>query len=423
MRAVALIAVSLACAVAANSTGCAPREPCLRALHETCAQSGARFAHEQPLPVSHPSRAPCAACFGLDANRTFAPKRFCQLHIPKTGSAFARTIRRFACPRLAEREGADAAAACDERVVRPFYGHGHAALTHLLVDAVARRWTSAPALQAATRRAAASNLSRACPYESALHKHHLGHQAEALSLFLRRYERVATMLRAPRQRVLSDPLHRWMGPAALPLARASRDAEQRYLDEADATLAAHGAGSREARAAKAAAIVSIANLPGRAACAAKMLAGLGCADPPGEACDAACERAALADDVLPAARAALARAAFVGLTARWRDSVCLFHAMHGGAPLPSQFGPLRDGDKQQQAPRVEREGVFFATARTAELARQARPAPCADARYDETLLGGWEDATDEAVYAVAVARFERDMRAHTSCPPGNLGVA
>ena len=41
MRAVALIAVSLACAVAANSTGCAPREPCLRALHETCAQSGA----------------------------------------------------------------------------------------------------------------------------------------------------------------------------------------------------------------------------------------------------------------------------------------------------------------------------------------------------------------------------------------------
>ena len=86
-----------------------------------------------------------------------------------------------------------------------------------------------------------------------------------------------------------------------------------------------------------------------------------------------------------------------------------------------------DAVRNHQAARAE--GAAQAAARSArplemEFAN-ANPAHGAvgGATHDEALLEGFVDHADEAVYAAAVARFERDMRAHTSCPPGNLGVA
>ena len=115
-----LLAVLCASARAWNAT-CAPRAPCLRGLHEKCAAQR-RPDHERAVPASHASRSPCAPCFGLDADRA-APARarfarhgggsaasaaaggaptLCQLHMPKTGSGFAETLKRFACPGLGD---------------------------------------------------------------------------------------------------------------------------------------------------------------------------------------------------------------------------------------------------------------------------------------------------------------------------------
>ena len=104
-----------------SNDSCSLRQPCLRSLHEPCAHSDARFAHEQPLPATHPSRAPCAACFGLGGGGAPPPPNngtaaappppplslqlLCQLHVPKTGSWFAETLARSACPGLFARDG------------------------------------------------------------------------------------------------------------------------------------------------------------------------------------------------------------------------------------------------------------------------------------------------------------------------------
>ena len=91
--------------------------------------------------------------------------------------------------------------------------------------------------------------------------------------------------------------------------------------------------------------------------------------------------------------AALKKLAFVGLVERWRDSVCLFHAMHGGAPLPIEFA----------------------------VAHSTRGRDVGDAPppYDETVLAGAVDADEEAVYAAARATFDARMARHA--PACDLG--
>ena len=97
-----------------------------------------------------------------------------------------------------------------------------------------------------------------------------------------------------------------------------------------------------------------------------------------------------------AAVANVEKLAFVGILDRWRESVCLFHAMYGGAPRDIEFG------------------VAHSTRGDGSGGLHARPRP-----YDEALLVGAVDADDEAVYAAAARAFDAQLRHHApACPPG-----
>ena len=101
-------------------------------------------------------------------------------------------------------------------------------------------------------------------------------------------------------------------------------------------------------------------------------------------------------DLLPRALETLRSLAFVGLTDRWRDSVCLFHAKHGGVPRPRQFGTMAQ----------ERE--------VAGGSQQTRGATCS--KYDTSCVPSWlHDTNDGVLYREAVVIFERDMRKWTKC--------
>ena len=76
------------------------------------------------------------------------------------------------------------------------------------------------------------------------------------------------------------------------------------------------------------------------------------------------------------------RLAFVGLTERFDDAVCLFHARFGGRPVPAQFLNVR--------PRVPRNGSESAS-------------------RDEAALVAAVDPWEAAVYAAARERFEADL--------------
>ena len=92
----------------------------------------------------------------------------------------------------------DPALCARARVVWPFYGHGHAALSHLAtLDGFNRseryRGEARGPRRDADEAAERARLARDC----------------ALA-------RVATMMRAPAQRTLSDPLHHFTSPAGTP---------------------------------------------------------------------------------------------------------------------------------------------------------------------------------------------------------------
>ena len=100
--------------------------------------------------------------------------------------------------------------------------------------------------------------------------------------------------------------------------------------------------------------------------------------------------------------------AFVGLTEEWDASVCLFHAVLGARTRAA-------------ARRVPRNEATRATARSADgaqwrvpAARRRRPLlrRAAGRRpLHESVLDGFVDAADEAVYAEAVAVFRRQLDA------------
>lgn len=101
----------------------------------------------------------------------------------------------------------------------------------------------------------------------------------------------------------------------------------------------------------------------------------------------------------PLALERLASMEFVGLTSRWTDSVCLWHAMHGTAPTAAELlkpDELFDVDAEQ----------LLHSGGTGDLVKR-----------DPSLLDpAWRDPVDEALWEAAQARFARDMALYTSCP-------
>ena len=112
--------------------------------------------------------------------------------------------------------------------------------------------------------------------------------------------------------------------------------------------------------------------------AGQMKGGLDCA-----ALYYPCRSASVAPDV-PRALAALRRFAFVGLTERFNLSICLLHLMFGGECRAVEFANIRPGGAGQAS--------------------------------EAELLALPRDDADEAVYAAARARFERDTRAYGATP-------
>ena len=76
--------------------------------------------------------------------------------------------------------------------------------------------------------------------------------------------------------------------------------------------------------------------------------------------------------------------AFVGLLEEWEKTICLFHASFGGPLFAAELMNVRP------------------TAGNGGRASQ----------YNESELGDVLDAADQAVYAAAKRRFERDVRDH-----------
>ena len=115
--------------------------------------------------------------------------------------------------------------------------------------------------------------------------------------------------------------------------------------------------------------------PSAAGCQTKMLVGRGCmaSKPPSK------------NETTRAVAFVRKHAAFVGLADadRYSSSVCLWHALFGGRPLPSE--------------RL-----------ASQLASQGRPHDVADARKL------FVDRSDQALYAAAVRRFETEVHAHAS---------
>ena len=82
------------------------------------------------------------------------------------------------------------------------------------------------------------------------------------------------------------------------------------------------------------------------------------------------------------AKEAVAQLAFVGLTERWNESVCLFHRMFGGSINPGEFMNFHHHQGHDGSDMYEDE------------------------------LNGFRDAADEEVYAAAQRRFESLLEEH-----------
>ena len=266
MSLVRLLALLCASARAWNAT-CAPRVPCLRGLHERPAAPArpraraARVAREPRAgePCFGLARAPRPRTHAFARRRGAAaagagPPTLCQLHVPRRG-AISPGAKRFVpglgdalaraplgplrarglAARAARGAGGTRASRADDRVLRygdeapararvvwPFYGHGHAALSHprrRRLQPLERYRGERAARRDAGGAAERARLVRDCPLS-----------------------RVATMVRGPKQRLLSDPLHHFTSQAARPSAFAAAPRRARR---------AHGRGQRPATAAAA----------------------------------------------------------------------------------------------------------------------------------------------------------------------------
>ena len=353
------------------------------------------------------------ASHGIRLSNASAPplRRMHWLHIPKTGSSFGTTIMHRGCPRIHADAAADDGAPIVSLTSR--YPRG------------ARRWCD--------RGAFLGNLN--------------GHEAWR---YAEHHGRSVALFRNPRARLLSEcsavdgEFRRAFGTSgqqgtarrAAVGGEDGKDGESsesdeggrrtkgslsvggwRTVDESEGALQrvrpsdvyaaaflreflfshgfSHAAIGALTRAWNAHGHVSLrvcASLDGVRGCQAKMLLGVPCAAPLRVNATMAAEaRRRVRDDL-----------ALVGLTERFDETVCLFHAIYGGAPRPSQF---INGRARRHSAVARR-----------DMSREAHGKVRGDASHTEqgatpTVGNLLADPEDESVYAEARARFERDLAA------------
>ena len=268
----------------------------------------------------------CPPCFHLQntehGNRTRQSLRW--LHVPKTGSTFQNSIFHWACPGLPHRAG---------------YGPG----------ATPIRFAKLYDGSQLNRTLCDRDVDQTLP----------GHKPASMD----RVDDTVAMFRRPAQRILSAFRDRKHADGF-----QDRDKAANWRDLNASGYARH---------------------PGIAGCTTRMLLGAKCAHVHQKSEETArATNEAARGGGLPVAKATavVRRLAFVGLQERWADSICLFHAMLGGAPRKIEF--------------------VVAHSRR----RRGRDAPLVPAPYDEGRLDGFVDAADEAVYAEAARVFEANLR-------------
>lgn len=129
-------------------------------------------------------------------------------------------------------------------------------------------------------------------------------------------------------------------------------------------------------------VAAFARFPGIAGCATKMLAGYQCAAPV-DLSDGTVLQTALA-------RLRSGAFAFIGLVEEWEASVCALHRTLPGTsrPMVGEFRQLGHSINSH------REIAFLPASRVANV-------------YNETVLKGFVDEADEAVYAEATRLFRQ----------------
>ena len=104
--------------------------------------------------------------------------------------------------------------------------------------------------------------------------------------------------------------------------------------------------------------------------------------------------------------------AFVGLTERFDESVCLFHARFGGRPVPAQFVNVRPTVVNHTTSSASVPASQAAATRAAAAAAAAAGGGhAASDRGAMAAAARVYDPWDAAVHAAARARFERDLQA------------
>jgi len=180
--------------------------------------------------------------------------------------------------------------------------------------------------------------------------------------------------------------------------------------------------------------------PGVGNCLAKMLIGCFCSTRPIEASYAKYGDALRADEPLVVActrrplrittglvkraQRKVENLAFVGLQEFYNASVCLFHHMYGGEPLPYEFSLFNVGNAHatrhrsepplQQQPQTLAKGPASTKHWRYSLVKDQSMIAALQSRrtfwsYDEAPLQDFVDLTDEYIYETGILRFEKDL--------------
>jgi hypothetical protein len=147
-----------------------------------------------------------------------------------------------------------------------------------------------------------------------------------------------------------------------------------------------------------------ARFPGVAGCQTKMLAGLNCGDlvPSGRG------------PALLAKAKALVRSpafVFVGLVEEWEASICLLHATLGRGTRPV-LGELQSLGHSSNSRTLRPRDGGAVPCRLLSAAGGCFDASSSVGRYNESVLGGWRDDLDEALYAAVVDVYLANLARH-----------